>query len=329
MDGAPAKYWVPEDGAVRCRLCPHACLIREGRRGRCRVRENRGGRLVSLIYGLVASAHVDPLEKKPLYHFHPGKWVLSIGTNGCNFSCLFCQNSEISQGWVEGTLWPPEETVRLGGEGGSIGIAYTYNEPFIWFEYVLDCARLARERGLVNVLVTNGYVDPEPLEELLPYVDAMNIDLKALDEGFYARLCGGRLAPVLETIRRAARSTHVELTNLLVTGENDSPEQVARLADWVAEEVGRQTPLHISRYFPAYRFSAPPTPIERLLAAWEAASERLDYVYLGNVAASVGRDTLCPSCKATVIERRGYAARVVGLDGGCCSSCGRELPIVV
>ncbi|HEM47232.1 MAG TPA: AmmeMemoRadiSam system radical SAM enzyme [Alphaproteobacteria bacterium] len=329
MGAVEARYWKPEGEALRCSLCPHRCLVRDGERGRCRVRENRGGRLFSLIYGHVVSANVDPLEKKPLYHFHPGKPVLSIGTNGCNFSCPFCQNYAIAQGWVDGAEWPPEEAVRLGGEGASIGIAYTYNEPFIWFEYVLDCARLAREAGLVNVLVTNGYVSPEPLEELLPYIDALNIDLKALDDGFYKRICGGRLAPVLETIKRAASVSHVEITNLLVTDENDSPEQVAALADWIASEVGRQTPLHLSRYFPAYKFKAPQTPLDRLLAAWEAARERLDFVYMGNVVTSVGADTVCPSCGAVVVERQGYYAKVIGLADGCCSSCGRTLPILV
>jgi len=331
MEAFEARYWEPEGeaGAVRCGLCPHRCFIVDGARGRCRVRENRGGRLFSLIYGHVVSAHVDPLEKKPLYHFHPGSSVLSIGTNGCNLSCPFCQNYEISQGLTDGAQLPPEEIVRLGGAGGSIGVAYTYNEPFIWFEYVLDCARSAKEKGLVNVLVTNGYVSPEPLEELLPYVDALNIDLKALDDGFYKRLCGGRLEPVLETIRRSARRAHVELTNLLVTDENDSPEQVAALADWVASEVGRQTPLHLSRYFPAYRFKAPRTPQERMLAAWEAARERLDFVYMGNVVTEIGGDTVCPACGAVVIERQGYSIRVVGLADGSCSYCGRKLPIVV
>jgi pyruvate formate lyase activating enzyme len=220
------------------------------------------------------------------------------------------------------------ELVRAAGESGAVGIAYTYNEPLIGFEFVRDCAREFRKAGMANVLVTNGYVSPEPLAELLPLVDAMNIDLKSMDPDFYRKVCGGTLAPVMETIRTAARSVHVEITTLLVTGENDSEDAVRKVVDFVAE-TDPEIPLHLSRYFPQHRFTAPPTPPARLEAAWRIGREKLSYVYVGNHPLAGGEDTRCPRCGETAVRRTGYRVSVVGLAGKRCASCAANLRFVV
>ncbi|PJB33234.1 MAG: AmmeMemoRadiSam system radical SAM enzyme, partial [Deltaproteobacteria bacterium CG_4_9_14_3_um_filter_65_9] len=257
--GKVAAYWGPDGDAVRCGLCPHRCRIAEGKAGICGVRENRGGTLFAATYGKVAAVAVDPVEKKPLFHFHPGARILSIGSVGCNFRCEFCQNYHLvlRQAPVEPVRI--EELLRTARRENSVGIAYTYNEPFIQFEFVLECSKAFRAAGMKNVLVTNGYVNPDPLAELLPFVDAMNIDLKSMDPAFYRKICGGDLDPVLATIRAAAKATHVELTTLLYTGHNDADDQVRKVVDFVAE-TDREIPLHISRYFPTHRATAPPTP---------------------------------------------------------------------
>lgn len=269
---------------VHCRLCPNECVISAGRRGSCGVRINRGGSLYSEIYGRTTGASLDPIEKKPLYRYHPGEYILSIGTKGCNFHCDFCQNWHISQDLNA----PTEEITSEGivdkaGELGSFGIAYTYNEPFIWYEFVLDTARLAKKRGLKNVLVTNGYVNIAPLEGMLPYIDAMNIDLKSMDEDFYAKACKGRLKPVLEVIKRSAKDCHIELTTLLIPALNDSEETIRREVDWISDNLGPEVPLHLSRYFPCYRMSLPATGAAAMDRAFSIAKEKLKYVYLGNV----------------------------------------------
>lgn len=272
------------DGNVRCRLCPIECLISDGKKGACGVRANRSGILYSEVYGKMTSMALDPIEKKPLYHYHPGKHILSVGAKGCNLHCDFCQNWQISQ-----DLSSPTQDVTSGyiiaqaKRCGSFGIAYTYNEPFVWYEFVLDTAKLAKKSGLENVLVTNGFVNMKPLEEILPYIDAMNIDLKAFNEDFYIKVCGGRLGNVLEMIKRSARSCHVELTTLVIPGFNDSQEDIRREAEWIRDNVGADTPLHLSRYFPCYKMKVPPTPVETLERAGEIAGRSLRYVYLGNV----------------------------------------------
>jgi len=327
-----ARYYEKlADGAVRCRLCPHHCRIAPGEVGTCRVRKNEEGTLVSLIYGRVTSVGLDPIEKKPLYHFYPGTSILSLGTVGCNFSCTFCQNWQISQAQSPVGTGPlaAEGAVREATKRGAIGIAYTYNEPTIWFEYVLETATLARQAGLKNVLVTNGYISPEPLEELLPVIDALNIDLKSMDRDFYVKLCGGTLEPVLRTIKRAARSALVEVTHLVIPGHNDSDDQFQRLADWVAGEVGPDTPTHLSAYFPHYHLQAPPTSLKDLQRAYRIFSERLNYVYLGNVTAPEGGNTYCPQCGALAIERLGYRSTNHLRPGAQCPECGRRLPVVM
>ncbi|MGB3398856.1 MAG: AmmeMemoRadiSam system radical SAM enzyme [Candidatus Deferrimicrobiaceae bacterium] len=324
----PAAHWRHEDGAVRCELCPHRCLISERKQGICGVRENRDGRLFALTYGKVAAVQFDPVEKKPLFHFHPGKPILSVGSVGCNFHCGFCQNYHLVEKRVPLTSVPIPDLVRAARREGAIGISYTYNEPLIWFEFVVDCAREFRKAGMTNVLVTNGYISPEPLAEILPLVDAMNIDLKSMDATFYRKICGGELAPVLDTIRESAKATHVEITTLLVTGENDSEESIHAVVDFVAG-VDPEIPLHLSRYMPMYRFTAPPTSPERLSAAFRIARERLPYVYVGNYPLEGAEDTVCPACGGIVVRRHRYRTDSSGLSGNRCASCSASLRFVV
>jgi len=324
----PAAHWLPEDGAVRCELCPHRCLISERKQGICGVRENRDGRLFALTYGKVAAVQFDPVEKKPLFHFHPGKPILSIGSVGCNFRCGFCQNYHLVEKRAPLASVPIPDLVRAARREGAVGIAYTYNEPLIWFEFVVDCAREFRKAGMTNVLVTNGYITPEPLAEILPLVDAMNIDLKSMDATFYRKICGGELAPVLDAIRESVRTTHVEITTLLVTGENDSEESIHAVVDFVAG-VDPEIPLHLSRYMPMYRFTAPPTPPERLAAAFRIARERLPYVYVGNYPLEGAEDTACPACGVIVVRRQRYRTDSSGLSGNHCASCSASLRFVV
>ncbi len=280
-----ALYYETLAGSVvHCRLCPAECIIKEGKAGVCGVRVNQKGALYSKVYGKITSRSLDPIEKKPLYHYHPNEFIFSIGTKGCNFYCDFCQNWRISQDPdVPTEDISPDEVIAGTKESGSFGIAYTYNEPFIWYEFVIETAKLARRSGLENVLVTNGYVNIKPLEELLPYINAMNIDLKAFDDSFYKKLCGGRLESVLETIKRSARSCHVELTTLVIPGLNDSVEDMKREAEWICDNTGPETPLHLSRYFPCYKSELPPTPVKILEKLRETAMKKLKYVYLGNV----------------------------------------------
>lgn len=290
----PARFQKPAAGsAVQCLLCPHECLIPEGSTGRCRVRRNLQGILHAESYGVVSSLALDPIEKKPLYHFHPGSFILSAGSRGCNLSCRFCQNHEISQTGCLHTaagsgdrIMTPAELVDAAVAvlpRGNIGIAFTYNEPFVGYEFVYDASILARERGLKTVLVTNGFVNPEPLAEILPRIDAMNIDLKAFTDGFYRRICGGRLEPVLETIRSGAASCHVEVTTLVIPGLNSAPAEIDALASALAQ-ISADIPLHLNRHHPAYRMAEPsPISVAELHALAGIARRHLSTVHCGNV----------------------------------------------
>jgi pyruvate formate lyase activating enzyme len=280
-----ALYYEKKDNQkVQCHLCPVECLISPDKVGNCGVRKNIKGVLYSLVYGETCSVALDPIEKKPLYHYHPGEDILSLGTKGCNFHCLFCQNWEISQDYNCPTQKiTSSEVIRKCKDLKSFGIAYTYNEPFIWYEFVLECAQLAKKEGLENVLVTNGYVNPSPLEEILPFIDAMNIDLKSIDEDFYRKYCKGKLKPVLEVIKRAHASCHIELTNLIIPSLNDKEENFVKLTDWIFENLGPEVPLHFSRYFPCYKMDLPPTPVSSLKLAEQIAKKKLKFVYLGNI----------------------------------------------
>lgn len=277
------------DLVTKCGLCPHNCVIRTGITGICGVRKNEGGVLYSLIYEKVSSIAFDPIEKKPLYKFHPGTYILSVGSAGCNFRCPFCQNYSIARtppDMVDMEKITSRELVEKAlslKDQGNIGIAYTYNEPTIWYEYVYETAKLAKENGLLNVLVTNGFINPEPLENILPFIDAMNIDLKGYSESFYSEIAHGKLESVKNTIQLAARKCHVEVTTLVIPGLNDSHEEMREMAKWLAS-VSPEIPLHISRFFPRYMMQDKPmTPLKTLSELKDIASEYLNNVYMGNV----------------------------------------------
>jgi len=322
-----------EDGVVRCLLCPHGCRLRPGAQGLCRVRRNESGVLRATTYGRLAADGMDPIEKKPLYHFYPGSWIYSLAAYGCNLGCRFCQNWRLSQGdgpAVEVTPDAAVEAVERGRRKGvpCVGLAYTYSEPTVWYEFVYDTARLAKARGYVNVLVTNGFIAERPLRQLLPEVDAMNVDLKGFDEQFYRRYCRGERDPVLRTIRLAhAAGCHLELTCLLIPGLNDSEAELGKLFDWVAD-LDAEIPVHLSRYYPSYRLTVPPTPVATLRRAAELARRRLKYVYLGNVSEPGGSDTRCPRCGVTVIARMGHAVTGCRLRDRRCPACGQEIRLV-
>lgn len=250
----------------------------------CGVRRNQKGKLYSLVYEQATSVALDPIEKKPLYHFHPKEFILSVGTKGCNLSCMFCQNWAISKDLGAATETVTSQfLVERAKKLNSFGIAYTYNEPFIWYEFVLDTARLAKKEGLKNVLVTNGYVNIEPLKNILPFIDAMNIDIKSIEEEFYINTCAAKLSPVLETIKQSAKNCHIELTNLIIPTLNDSEDNFVKLRDWIYENLGDSVPLHFSRYFPCYKLNLPATPVSTLEKAQYIAEKKLKFVYLGNV----------------------------------------------
>ena len=321
-----ALFYFKENGRIRCRLCPHNCLIAEGRTGICRHRRNIGGRLNADGYAKVSSVALDPIEKKPLYHFHPGSAILSVGGLWCNFRCSFCQNWHISQMEQVTTYIEPKRLVDMAIEYDSVGIAFTYNEPVIWYEYVLDTARLCKEKGLKTVMVTNGYIQSEPLKELLPYIDAFNIDVKAFNGEFYRNVCGGDLATVKQTVEKAAGESHVEVTTLIIEGLNDDVREIEDLARWLAG-IDKNIPWHLSRYYPGYRMELPATRTDVIYKLRKVARKFLNYVYIGNVLGA-DNDTYCPKCGNKVVER-GYSVSVKGLKEGKCSNCGYPVSIVI
>ncbi len=284
-----ARFYIETEGGVQCLLCPHHCRIKDGGRGICRSRECRGGKLYALSYGMLCAVAIDPVEKKPLNMFMPGTDCLSLSCTGCNLSCRWCQNSSISQvapEEAECSFLSPEEVVDICLRRGLPSIAYTYTEPFTWWEYMYDIAVSAHGKGLKNILVSAGYVEKAPLNELLPFLDAANIDIKAMDDSFYRKYCGASLGPVLDNIiAMKDAGVHVEITNLLVTGLNDSQEQVTRLCKWMVENGLQDVPLHLSRFFPRYRMrDLEPTPRKSLISAKEAAhAAGIKTVYLGNI----------------------------------------------
>jgi len=317
------------EGKVQCHLCPHECKIADGKAGFCRVRRNDGGTLQATTYAKAASIAMDPIEKKPLYHFHPGTFILSIGQAGCTFRCEFCQNYQLLDPDIPQRSLTPLTAVELAKRERSIGIAYTYNEPYVGFEYVMDTAKLARDAGLKNVLVTNGYYMPEPFAELAPLTDAMNIDLKSIRQEFYEKHSHGDIAPVQHTIETAARrGIHVELTLLLIPGLNDSEQELKDWVDYVAG-VDAEIPVHFSAYHPAYKMTIPPTRAESLELAYNIAVKKLKWVYVGNVIGMVGSNSACPQCGAVLIRRRGYQIQIEALKGAKCGKCGAQLRFVV
>jgi len=317
---------------VRCHLCPNECIILHGKQGKCKVRENQGGRLFSLVYGLPCAAHSDPIEKKPLFHFLPGTSTYSIGTPGCNFNCLWCQNWQISQHGpdeVECFEMSPQEVVDNAKAKGCSSISYTYVEPAIFYEYVLDTAKLAKKAGLKNIMVTNGYLNPEPLKKLYRYIDACNVDLKGFTEELYVKYCGGHLEPILRNIKTIKdMGVWLELTTLIIPGVNDSKQTITNLCKWVMKELGPDTPLHFSRFFPHYKMAdTPPTPPDTLMDAHNIAKKAgINHVYLGNIDMGDTEDTFCPECEKKIIDRNGFITMSKkNIEHGKCGFCKTDI----
>ncbi len=325
--------WEPiGEDKVHCFLCSHHCRIKDGGRGVCQVRENRGGVLYTLVYDKVIASHIDPIEKKPLFHFLPGSQSYSIATPGCNFRCLFCQNADIAQmprdqKYIAGEPASPEDIVFDAEKARCASISYTYTEPTIFMELAYDTAKLAHERGLKNVFVTNGYITIEALREIRPFLDAANIDLKGFTEGFYRRVCGAELKHVLESIKNYYDlGIWIELTTLVIPNNNDSPEELRQIAEFIAS-IDKNIPWHVTRFHPTYKLTDQPrTPVETLRRAREIGLEAgLKYVYEGNVPGSGGEDTFCPNCKANLIKRYGNMVIAYNLREGACPVCGTRL----
>lgn len=322
-------YTQRDDGSVDCNLCAFHCHIKDGRRGICGVRENVGGTLETLVYGRLIAQHIDPIEKKPLYHFLPGSSSYSIATVGCNFRCLHCQNSEISQmpkdeKRIVGTEVTPGDLIADVHSTGCSSIAYTYTEPTIFFEYAYDVGVLAKEKGIRNIFVTNGYMTKECLGELNGLLDAANVDIKAFTEDFYKRVCGARLAPVLESIEQMrAMGVWVELTTLVIPGYNDSTEELKAIAGWIAT-TDKAMPWHVSAFHPYYKLmDSHRTPAATLIRAMEIGYEAgLKYVYTGNIPGIEGESTKCPACKKLLIDRTGFAVNSNLIEGSKCPYCG-------
>lgn len=321
------------EGNVQCNLCSHRCTIADNKKGICQVRENRNGMLHTLVYGRTIARHIDPIEKKPLYHFLPGTISYSIATPGCNFRCQWCQNADISQmpreqHLIRGTETSPEEIVSAAQHNNCRSISYTYTEPTVFFEYTLDIAQLAHDAGLSNVYVSNGYITSEMLELFHPYLDAINVDLKAFSEETYKKYIGAKLQPILDNLKLIKQyGIHLEVTTLIIPTINDDPSELKDIASFIASDLGIETPWHISRFFPTYKLTdISPTHPETLLQAKDIALQTgLRYVYLGNIAGYNGGDTLCYSCGKTVVERMGYFTKINGLNGSNCSFCNADL----
>ncbi len=318
------------DNAVKCNLCSHRCTIKDGRRGICNVRENQSGKLSTLVYDKVIARHVDPIEKKPLYHLAPGSLSYSIATAGCNFKCRFCQNADIAQmpsdrnGYITGEAWSPEEIVKDALNSGCASIAYTYTEPTVYFELAFNTARLAHEKGLKNVFVTNGYMTSEAIHKISPFLDAANVDLKAYRDDFYKTYCSAKLDPVKETLKQMkSLNILVEVTTLLIPGLNDDVTELESLADFLVNDLGPDTPWHISRFHPTYKLmDRPPTPIRSLIGARDIGKKAgLRYVYTGNVPGETGENTFCYNCQQLLIERFGFHIRKNAMQGGKCPFC--------
>jgi pyruvate formate lyase activating enzyme len=326
-----ASWYVKrENGEVQCELCPRLCILGPNARGYCKVRVNIGGALYSLVYGKVAAIHVDPIEKKPLFHFLPGARALSIATAGCNLACAFCQNWSISQAYpedAEAEKLMPQDVVELAKREGCPVIAYTYSEPTVFYEFMLDCAKLARQNGIRNVWVTAAYINPGPLRGLAKYLDAANVDIKGIRDDYYRRYCDGHVQPVLDAVKiLEEEGVYVELTNLVVPGGNDSERDIRDLVAWIRQNVGKDAVLHFSRYFPMYKMEQPgPTPESTLLEARRIALEEgLKYVYIGNLPGAGYEDTVCPGCGRLLARRVGYDVdwTTYGIVDGACRYCG-------
>ena len=319
-----------DDRAVRCTLCPNRCWLPEGVTGLCRVRQNIDGTLYSLVYNKPVSVNIDPIEKKPLYHFYPGTNILSLATVGCNLRCNFCQNWTISQsspGDVQSYFVTPEEIIELAQEYKCKSIAFTYTEPTVFYEYMIDIAKCAHENDIKTVWVTCGYINEEPLRKLIPYLDAANIDLKGFSEDFYSTYTTGTLEPVLRTIEICKEEgLYFEITNLVIPNANDDPEMIRDMCIWLKENIGTEYPLHFSRFSPQFKLTnRPPTPVKTLEKAYEIAKDvGLEYVYIGNVV-TASEDTFCPNCGKKIIDRYGFSVQEIHITDGKCGFCGYEI----
>lgn len=319
-------YTQLENGKVNCVLCPHMCLLNDGDVGVCSGRQNINGKLYSLTYSQIISMALDPIEKKPLYHFYPGSQILSIGPNSCNLKCKFCQNWRISQQRIQTTYLSPRDLIREALDSRSFGIAYTYSEPFMWYEYIIDTCEFAKEHDLKTILVTNGTINPKPLENILPHIDAMNIDLKSMSEKFYKDYSEGFLKTVLNTIETSYQKCHIEITNLVIPTLNDSDSDFQSLVDFIAN-ISPLIPLHFSRYHPDYQLELPPTPLERLERARQIALDKMKFVYIGNIMDEKANSTFCPNCGSMVIQRNGFYGFKILAKNGHCPDCGINLNI--
>lgn len=327
-----AMFYEKREEKIKCGLCPHLCLISPGKRGICGVRENRKGKLFSLVYGKAISRAVDPIEKKPLYHFYPGTTALSIATVGCNLRCRNCQNYSIAHlpregGNLPGENLPPDRIVSLARDQRAKSIAYTYTEPTIFYEYAYEACKLAHEENIKNVFVTNGYIMPEPLRKVAPFLDAANVDLKSINNDFYRKVCGGSLNPVLKSIELMRElNIWVEITTLVIPGMNDTEEEFSEIADFI-RQLGEDVPWHLSRFYPTYKMlDYSPTSVQTLHRAKKVGHERgLKYIYIGNVPGDEGESTFCPNCGGLIIERRGYRLGEVNTENGRCTRCNTKI----
>lgn len=321
-----------KDKKVKCDVCNHRCIINEGEIGICGVRKNENGKLYSLVYGKAIAAGIDPIEKKPFFHFMPGTKSFSIATVGCNFKCLHCQNADISQNPnIVGQDLSPEQVVKKALDNNCASIAYTYTEPTIFIEYALDTMKLAKKKGLKNVWISNGYMTKESLDLIEPYLDAINVDLKSFDQEFYLQVCGARLEPVLENLKNIKKQKiWLEVTTLIIPAKNDSSKELREIARFISKELGTETPWHVSRFFPAYKMTdLPPTKISTIRKAVEIGKQAgLKYVYSGNIPGDSYEDTYCPECGAKMVNRTGYISERFD-NKGKCSKCGADLNLIL
>lgn len=320
-----------DEKKVHCHICPHNCIIVEGKKGKCSVRENQKGKLYSLVYGKLISTAIDPIEKKPLFHFMPGVKTLSIAAVGCNFNCLFCQNWEISQANPEDvpfSEFTPEQVVEMAKKNNCKAIAYTYTEPAMLYEFILDTSKLARKVGIKNIFISNGYINKEPAKKLFRYIDAANIDIKAFTEEFYKKYCGGKLKPILETLKLInSIGVHIELTNLILTGLNDDTVEIENMCRWIKDNLGEDIALHFSRSHPSYKMNDIQATSESILVkAYEIAKKAgLKYVYIGNIPDDRYNNTYCPKCGKIVLKREGFNLVENNIEENECRFCGEKI----
>ncbi len=319
-----------KEKVVQCQLCPHFCVIKPNERGRCGVRQNQDGKLISLVYGKPCSLALDPIEKKPLYHFLPGQLALSIATVGCNLSCKHCQNWEISQANPDEFSVrevKPEEIVKTAKEKNVKIISYTYTEPTIFYEYMLDISKLAKKKGIKNMIVSNGFINPKPLKQLCKHIDGANIDLKSIDDDFYKKICNARVNPVLESLKILKKENiWIEITNLLIPGLNDKEKDIKKLISWIKNNLGTDVPVHFTAFYPCYKLShLPPTSIETLKNARRLALKQLKYVYTGNIQNDEGDSTFCPKCSKLLVKRRLFSIIENNLKQGKCPKCNAKI----